>query len=446
MIRWLNPAALAGLALVCTPVIIHLLRTHRAERVGFPSLRFVRASQTASVRVRWPSDLVLLALRVALITAAVLAVARPIVLAPSRLRSWNARIARAVVVDTSESMRRGSAGAQTPASAATEAADVEQVRATYGFRIEEGDVHSGLRRALAWIEHAPPARREVVVISDFQRGVLTAADVAEVPASIGLRFVRVGSSEDTRTIPGLTLLSAPGVPGRRQEIAVTSAATAVTVSSKMPDQSDRLQSGLRIEAVEGDVTRLLRAVASSGAPAPSPTQPMAMILSDTLSTPPSVRPIRHHWMLETILRLRADALLAAAGREVHATASMESPAWTTVAADAVGRPIVSAAEAGDELILRVAAPARSFIAAAALRAGLAARHGSTSQPEQEIVKIDAAELAAWTRTPAPVEQEVWRHTPNSDSRWFWLAALMALVLEHFVRRTAGVGKGVRIAA
>ena len=50
MIHWLNPSALAGLALLGLPILIHLLRTRQAERIPFPSLRFVVPSETAAVR------------------------------------------------------------------------------------------------------------------------------------------------------------------------------------------------------------------------------------------------------------------------------------------------------------------------------------------------------------------------------------------------------------
>ena len=56
MIGWLNPGALWALPLAALPILIHLLRTHHATRVAFPSLRFVQPSRTAAVRMRLPSD------------------------------------------------------------------------------------------------------------------------------------------------------------------------------------------------------------------------------------------------------------------------------------------------------------------------------------------------------------------------------------------------------
>ena len=105
MIAWLNPGAWVGLAVLAGPVLVHLLLRHRAARILFPSLRFVRASRTAAVRLRPPSDLLLLALRLATLGLAVVALAQPLLLAPARVAAWNARLARAVVVDVSDSMK-----------------------------------------------------------------------------------------------------------------------------------------------------------------------------------------------------------------------------------------------------------------------------------------------------------------------------------------------------
>jgi Aerotolerance regulator N-terminal len=449
VIRWLNPAALAGLALVAVPIVIHLLRTHRAERITFPSLRFVRAAQTAAVRMRWPSDFLLLALRIAVVATSVVAVAHPVVLTRSRLEKWDDRIARAIVVDSSDSMDRGRAGSGTPTAAASEASDAEKRGATYTVLLDDPDLRIGLRRAIAWAEAAPPARREIVVISDFQRGSLTRADVASVPKTVGLRFVRVGDAENAKTVTGLELFSAPEVSARRQEIAITPSATGVSVSEEGASQSGSLQPGLRIvggEQVERLVMPALRAVAKSGAPAPSATQPVALMFSDSPTALPPVKTIGPRWMLRTILRLRGDVSLESATREASARAFTGSEVWTTVAADKAGRALISAAENGGELLLHVAAPAGSFIAAAALSAVLTARQGDTSQPEQEIAGIETSDLSAWSRAPAPVEREDWRRVEDSDARWFWLAALLLLALEPIFRRAATREKEVRIAA
>jgi hypothetical protein len=164
------------------------------------------------------------------------------------------------------------------------------------------------------------------------------------------------------------------------------------------------------------------------------------------SVPPAVKAITSRWMLQAILRLRGDVSLTSAAHEVSAVRFAGSEDWTSVAVDTEGHPLVSAAQSGDELLVRVAAPAASFIAAAAISAVLKARHGDVSQPEQEIAGIQASDLAAWSREPAPVRQEQWHHIEDSDARWFWLAALLLLALEQVGRRARTGEEEVRIAA
>ena len=94
MIEWLQPAALFGIVLAMLPFVIHLLRTRRADRIQFPSIRFIRPSTTAAVRLRSPSDWSLLAVRTAIVAAAVLALAQPVWLTPARLARWNALTVR----------------------------------------------------------------------------------------------------------------------------------------------------------------------------------------------------------------------------------------------------------------------------------------------------------------------------------------------------------------
>ncbi len=136
MIGWLNPGALWALPLAALPVVIHLLRTHHAKRVAFPSLRFVQPSRTAAVRMRLPSDVLLMLVRVAVVALGVGALAGPIVLSETRVAAWNSRTARAVVVDVSDSMRAADGSGVAPEAAAAEAAAAELGTATYSRRIE----------------------------------------------------------------------------------------------------------------------------------------------------------------------------------------------------------------------------------------------------------------------------------------------------------------------
>ncbi|MCA1652019.1 MAG: BatA domain-containing protein [Acidobacteria bacterium] len=75
MISWLYPAAWMRLAALAGPIVVHLLRRQRAARLAFPSLRFVPASRTAAIRLRLPTEPLLLAVRVAIVALRLLAIA-----------------------------------------------------------------------------------------------------------------------------------------------------------------------------------------------------------------------------------------------------------------------------------------------------------------------------------------------------------------------------------
>ena len=185
MLAWLSPLALAGLLAAAGPIAVHLLRRQRADRLPFASLRFIREASTAAVRFRVPSDLWLLFLRVAIVCGAAVALAQPMVVTPARRAAWNARTSRAIVVDTSASMTRF-------AQRATEAARAEAQGSAHAVRVDANRLQDGLRRAVEALTSAPPSRREIVVISDFQRGSLTPDDLAVVPRGFGLRFTAAG--------------------------------------------------------------------------------------------------------------------------------------------------------------------------------------------------------------------------------------------------------------
>ena len=101
---WLVPGAFAALLLLGGPIAVHLLARRNARRLTFPATHFIRATQAAAVTLRRPSDIGLLLLRLAIVAIAVLAAAGPLVLTPWRTATWNARVSRAVVLDTSRSM------------------------------------------------------------------------------------------------------------------------------------------------------------------------------------------------------------------------------------------------------------------------------------------------------------------------------------------------------
>ena len=94
---WLHPAALFALAGIVAPILIHILVQRRAEVIPFPTLRFLRPTALVSIRRHLLADPLLLALRIAIVAAAVAAIAGPLIVTRARREAWNRRIVRATV-------------------------------------------------------------------------------------------------------------------------------------------------------------------------------------------------------------------------------------------------------------------------------------------------------------------------------------------------------------
>ena len=449
MIAWTNPAALWALLLAAGPVIVHLLRRHRAVRLPFPTLRFVRHSETSAVRLRPPTDAWLLLVRVVVVTAAVCAAAGPIALTGARLSHWNTLTARGIVVDASESMDAAGTDGVAAARLADEVAQAEARSSTYSRRIDAANLADGIRRAAAWTAAAPPARREVVVITDAQRGALDAHALHTLPAGTGVRVVAVGRRQTERRVDGPPLL-ASAARSRRQRVAITTNTTAVTIDE------GPLASGMRIaasdERADRGGARAIEVAARAGSLAPSPDQPIAFGFGAPASGAAPVSPLQSGWMLSTALAVMSDGALAsiAAGEGEALDERFGRPPWTTLLARD-GKPLISAAASGQELVLQAGAAPHSVLAAAVIRSAFNGRPGAVSYAEQEVAATAPATLAAWQRPAAPVGREAWRQAESTDARWCWAVALLALALEQWLRgrsrrRSSGMTEDVRAAA
>ena len=425
---FMHPAAFAGLLLLAGPLLVHLLLRHRARRVPFPSLRFVRTSRTAAVRVRVPSDLLLLLLRLAIVALAVIALAQPLLLAPARIARWNTRLARAIVLDVSESMK-------PMASAASDFADGEARSASFAFRIEADHLENGLSRAVAALQTAPPALREIVVISDFQWGALRRAVIGTVPDGTGIRFVQIGSGQSERLVTGPDLLGI-GASARR-DYTLSQNATGLRARVAQPEAAGLLL--LAGPADAGAIRALQRALAAAGTPAPSPAEPLAVVFAGAPAQ--VVRALDTRWMIETAVRMKADVELAdaCAASEAVARQSGDAP-WHVLRRDRKGQAIVRAAAAGPALLIDVAAPPSAFASAAVVRGALIARQGSTARPEHEVRSMPGADLTALTRSPSPLKTYVPGPGQVADSRWCWALVIVLLAFEVVVRRERNVSR------
>jgi len=340
------------------------------------------------------------------------------------------------VVDISDSMK--------PLMAfAGRAADEEASSTAFTFRIEARDLATGFRKAVAALQKAPPARREIVVISDFQSGALRRSDVDTVPSETGLRFVQVGDSQSERLVQGLDVFRAAG--SARQEFVLSTETTRLHATVEGPQIE-----GLALLAAPSDagtVHALRRAVAAAGTPAPSPRQPVVIAFAGAL-LPRSLHGPDAGWMLETVVRLKNDRELADAVKEVDAvTPAHRSPlkageggqpadegAWHALFRDRKGRTLVRVAAADSALLVDVAAAPAAFVAAAVVRGVLVARQSVPARPEDEVRRMSSTELAGFARAPGPVSHNVQHPGQTSDARWCWALVLVLLTVEIAARR------------
>ena len=324
---WLNPSALFALAGVAAPILIHILVQRRAERFPFPTLRFLRPTRLAAIRRHVLEDIVLLAVRVAVIAAAVAALAGPLLVTAARRQAWDRRVVRAVVVDDSNIARAFQARDRGPEGPA-----LQQI-------FTAPSLPDGMRRAMLWLDTAPPARRELVVASPFPIGSITEADVGAIPSGVGVRFEWTGTLPGTRTMAAGRLLTSGGVRAREVTLAgdqtlVRDAATAEpmvwpidVVSSKAEqpaiDAAVAAVLSQRVWAAPPDRRARLVLVepriSEPTAGMQPPSQPTAVVqafgpaIVDGLS---DVSPVQQPWMADAAARIAGDLELRAAAARV----------------------------------------------------------------------------------------------------------------------------------
>jgi hypothetical protein len=439
---FLYPPALVALVLAAAPVLIHLLVHRRAERLVFPTLRFIAPSRLASMRRRMLDDVPLLAVRMAILVAAIAALAAPLAVTAARQREWNAR--------------------------------------TVSETVRGEDLRDGLRRAVAALEKAPPARREVVVSSAFSIGSLTAADIAAVPGSIGLRFERIGGLPETRTFADARVLT--GADTRVGPYAAGGAGNAAGVAGDAAGVGadprvrpallarDLTFAGARTGVHEIQIADRASFPVEVDAPAdakPAIDAAIAAVLSQRVWAPPANRlaklivieggppklraeaekaapqaaAVTTPWMADAIARMSRDAELQAAASGARTGLSDQrftSAPWQNVAAAADGAPLIAAAGSMSELLVASAASAFDLVTPLLLRSIVNGLAVVPDVRQAEVVAISDAQLRAWSRPAPPLGAP--RLDPHSlenvqdDRRWFWAAVLGLLALEAWMRR------------
>jgi hypothetical protein len=98
------PIVLGGLALLAVPVLIHLILRQKPRTLPFPAFRFLLQRHKTNLRKLRLRHLLLLALRMLLLAAACLALARPKILSESLRLNADSPVAAVLIFDTSYSM------------------------------------------------------------------------------------------------------------------------------------------------------------------------------------------------------------------------------------------------------------------------------------------------------------------------------------------------------
>ena len=88
---------------------------------------------------------------------------------------------------------------------------------------------------------------------------------------------------------------------------------------------------------------------------------------------------------------------------------------------------------GGELRVSADVEANSLDAATVLHAALEATVDPREAAQHEQALIPDADLRAWSREAPSPSAEAWRQADRSDARWFWLAGLILLGVEHAIR-------------
>jgi hypothetical protein len=429
-ILWQSPATLFALAAVAAPVLIHILVQRRAETFAFPTLRFLQPTRLAAIRRHLLEDAALLAVRAGILAAAVAALAGPLVITPARRHEWDRRVVRAVVTD---------------ADAAPAVASDPAVHLSRDFRT--ASLADGIHRAVAWLETAPPARRELVVASRFPIGAITAADIASVPAGIGIRLERTGPLPATQTVDAGRVLSGNAVVARQATLDGPRTTVAETPAGRAEWPIEIVNAPAAQPAVDAAVAAVL--AQRVWAPAPGRHARVVLGSDQRFISDPIAPTIATPWVADAIAHLARDGdLLAAAARVESESALANEPfvkaPWVVVATAKEGAALAAASESAGRLVVASAAPATDLFTPLLLRAVVNALAVPPEMQHADVVPIADRSLREWSRPPAPAampdRNTLRREDSDNDRRWLWLAALGLLAIEAWMRRarrTAG---------
>ena len=306
-------------------------------------------------------------------------------------------------------------------------------------------LRDGVRRAIVWLETAPPAGRELVVRSAFPLGSIDASDLTAVPADVGIRLERIGGLPAARTTALDRVFTSTGVVER--DVTLASATTAVheresDVAAAWPIEiaaapADRSAVDAAVAAVRG------RRVWTS---APERAARLVVLNEGGMAEAAAARsagiakaaPIHSAWMADAVARIARNVdVQTAAGRVAKGPAGLRFGAapWQPIAYSAAGDPLIAAAAADNRLVVVSGARASDVVTPILLRALANALANVPDLQRSEIVATGDEDLHAWSRPVRPAAEMRLRNVDEDDRRWFWAAALLLLAAETWMRRS-----------
>jgi hypothetical protein len=276
---FLNPLFLVGMAALAVPVLVHLVQSHKGERLAFPSLMFLERVTFRTIRRAKIRNWVLFLIRAAAFALVVLAFARPILGSGAEdvLSSTGARDVL-LLMDGSYSMAYGERWDRA-ADAARDVIDglgrgdragiilfaegAELVAPVSGDRGRLRAVLESLRpgdRATQFspvldlarqvLEDSEFPRREAVLISDFQRSGWKGDQAAQLPSWV--RFTPIDVTER-----GFTNVSVASV---RFQQRVLSEGARLTATARIVNRGGQSLSGQEVRLEINGVERGRRSV------------------------------------------------------------------------------------------------------------------------------------------------------------------------------------------
>lgn len=249
-----NPALWIGSAAIGVPILIHLLTRRTPRDMVFPTLQFIRSAKANQSSIHRLRHILLLLVRTALLLLILLAFLKPILMRGAGFASKDDKAGKSAVIlmDASASMGY-SRGAVTSFSQAKVAAleildhhnakdhvnlilmgavpqssfdslsenlfplrmDVRDARLTE----EHADINAGLAEAVRQIDSLPAARKEIYLISDFQRSNWSSVNFGIVSRNIELIFITVGpNNAENISITSVAVLPASPTVAEPAEI------------------------------------------------------------------------------------------------------------------------------------------------------------------------------------------------------------------------------------